>query len=130
MLVEAFVLDRDDRLLHDRGDLFRVDEDPAFRPAQRREDRVVVVRVDVAVDVVLDRAGVAVGDLAGDGRDQAEAERAEPEQHENEEEGGESKLADSTTASVRDGRRLAASAAEQAPGEVNHNDQGGCGNQP
>src|SRR5919199_542513 len=52
MFVKPFVLDVDDRVLHDRRDLVRLHEDAALGATQRREDRVVVVRVDVPVDLV------------------------------------------------------------------------------
>ena len=37
VLVEALVLDRDDRLLHDRRDLIRVEDDAALLAAQHGE---------------------------------------------------------------------------------------------
>jgi hypothetical protein len=102
VLVEALVLDRDDRLFHDRRDLVAVDEDPALGPAQRREDGVVVVRVDMAVDLVRHLPRVAVRDLAGDGRDQPEAEGRHAEQEEDEDEREETQLADPTAAQAQD----------------------------
>ena len=49
VLVEALVLDRDDRMLQPRRDSLRRDDDPRLRPAQDREHRVVVRGVDVGV---------------------------------------------------------------------------------
>ena len=85
MLVEALVLDGDDRLQHDRIDLIGAHEDAALRSAQRGQNRVVVVRVDVAVDLVVDARRIARRDLARDRRHHAERERGEAEEEENEE---------------------------------------------
>ena len=48
---EALVLDRDDRLSHDRRDVLRVDEDAALLSPEHREDRPAVRGVDDRVDV-------------------------------------------------------------------------------
>ena len=80
MLVEAFVLDRDDRLLHDRRDVGGTDEDPALGPAQRRENRVPVVCVDVPVHFAGHAGRIAVRNLSRHGSDQAEREGRDPEQ--------------------------------------------------
>ena len=114
VLVEALVFDRDDRLLHDRRDLVGVDEDPALRSAQRREDRVVVVGIDVPVDLVRHLPRVAVRDLAGDCGDQPEAERARAEEKEKQEEADETELSDPAPAPIGSRRRCTASAAKQA----------------
>src|SRR5258708_27722558 len=49
VLVEALVLDRDDRVLQPRRDLARGHDHPRLRPAQDLEDRVPVTRVHVRV---------------------------------------------------------------------------------
>ena len=62
MLVEALVLDRDDRVLQPRRDRARRDDDARLRAAQDREDRVPVARVDVRVRLLLlSRAGSSCG---------------------------------------------------------------------
>ena len=79
VLVEALVLDRDDRLLHDRGDLIRVEDHAALLAAEHRQQLSVAV-VDVAVvrDLLLVR-GVVLRELARDRGHQSEHERGERE---------------------------------------------------
>jgi hypothetical protein len=102
VLVEPLVLDGHDRLLHDRRDLVGVDQDAALRAAQRCQDRVVVVRIDVPVDLVRDLPGVAVRDLAGDRGDQPEAERGEAEHEKDENEREKAELADPAATQAQD----------------------------
>ena len=87
MLVEAFVLDCDDRLLHDRRDVVRADEDAALGASQGGEDGVPVVRVDVPVHLALNVARVTRRDLTRDCGDEPERERRHPEQKEEQKEG-------------------------------------------
>ncbi len=87
VLPVAAVLDRDDRMAHQRVDVLVVDERPRLRAAQHGEHRVAVVGVDDAVDLLLDLvARIELGDLAGDRRDQAEAERDRAQQSQDGEE--------------------------------------------
>ena len=95
VLVEALVLDRDDRLLERRADLVAPDEDPALRSAQRGEDRAAVVRIDVSVDLLRDAARVAARNLPRDGRHHPECERSEAEEEENQQDGDKTKLPNS-----------------------------------
>jgi hypothetical protein len=76
MLVEALVLDVDDRVLHPRRDAVPADELARLLAAKHGEDGVAVVGVDVAVD----RAGLRArrverGKLARDRDDQPGGER-------------------------------------------------------
>ena len=79
VLVEALVLDRHDRLLHDRRDLVRGDEDAALVAAQDREHaplpRGVRGRVDHRVDVAVRARRIECRELGADRDDQAVAER-------------------------------------------------------
>ena len=113
VLVEALVLDGDDRLLHERADLVPGDEDPALRASQRRENRVVVARIDVPVDLAVDPGRITARDLLRDRRDHPERERREAEEREDQEDEEEPKLADLATGSVP-GRLGLPFAAEQA----------------
>ena len=110
VLVEALVLDRDDRVLHLRRDVLRRHEDPALRPAKDREHPLARVgRVDVAVDLLLLEAGGIEGrDLARDRRHQTERERDQAEQAEDQEEAEQAQLSDSAP---RSGGRLFAGGA-------------------
>ena len=87
VLVEALVLDRDDRLLHDRRDVLGLQEDAALRSAQRREDRVVVVRVDVSVDLVRHRPGSQFGIWLATAVISPKVNEATPSEQEDQEEG-------------------------------------------
>ena len=87
MLVEALVFDRDDRLLHDRRDVVRADEDAALGAPQGGEDGVPVVRVDVSVHLALNVAGITGRNLTRDRGDEPERERRHAEQNEEQEEG-------------------------------------------
>ena len=51
VLVEALVLDVDDRVLHPRRDVVPADELARLLAPEHREDRVPVVGVDIAVDL-------------------------------------------------------------------------------
>jgi hypothetical protein len=97
VLVEAAVLDRDDRVLHPRGDLVRLDDDARLLAAKDREDGLVVRRVDVGVRLRLLRLRVELRDLRGDSRQQPKRERRRPQEAEYGEEGEESELADPPT---------------------------------
>ena len=83
VLPEAPVLDRHDRLFHDRGDVLARDDDPALVAPQGGEHGLTVRRVDVAEllrpfarrrlerrDVARDRAHEPIGE--GDDRDEQE----------------------------------------------------------
>ena len=73
VLVEASVLDRDDRLPHDRRHVVDVlQEHAALVAAEDREDGAAVGRVDDAVDLRALRRGVEERDLARDGANQTE----------------------------------------------------------
>ena len=115
MLVEAFVFDRDDRLLHDWRDIVRADEDAALGAAQRGENGVPVVRVDVTVDLALNVAGITGRNLTRDRGDEPEGKGCQAEQNEEQEEGCEAELADPPTVTVGGGHAGATSAAKQAP---------------
>ena len=94
VLVEAMVLDVDDRVLHPRRDVVPVDELARLRPAQHGEDRLSVVRVDVAVDLAGLRAlRVEVRQLSRDSGDQSDRERRPGEQKEDQQERKKTKLA-------------------------------------
>src|SRR6185295_14999928 len=87
VLVEAFVLDRDDRLLHDRRDVVRADEDATLGAPQGGEDGVPVVRIDVPVHLALNVARVTRWDLTRDCGDEPERERRHAEQKKKQKEG-------------------------------------------
>ena len=83
VLVEALVLDVDDRVLHPRRDVVPLDELARLRPAEDGEDRLAVVGVDVAVDLAGLRAlRVEVRQLPRDCGDQPDRERRSGEQEE------------------------------------------------
>jgi hypothetical protein len=111
VLVEALVLDGDDRLFHDRRDLIGGQDDPALLAAEHREQLVIAVE-DVAVvgDFSLVRR-VVLGQLAGDRRDETERERGEREQAQHRNECEEAELAN--TAPVLLARRGVAAAKTQ-----------------
>ncbi len=93
VLVEAAILDRDDRLPHDRRDVVDVlDEDAALLAAEHGEHGAAVRGVDDAVDLGVLRRGVEKGDLARDGANQTECERRPREQHQDGEHGEETQL--------------------------------------
>jgi hypothetical protein len=111
VLVEALVLDRDDRLFHDRRDVLRLQDDAALLAAQHGE-QVAVAVVDVAVvgDLLLVR-GVVLRQLASDRGHQAERERGKAEHAQHQYECQETELANA--APVRLTRRLGAAAKSQ-----------------
>jgi len=99
VLVEALVLRGDDRLHHQRADLVEVQQHAALRPAQAREDRLPVVRVDVAVDLdALLVRRVELAELGAQRGDDPEREGRESEHAEHAQEGEQPELADSATA--------------------------------
>ncbi len=111
VLVEAPVLDRDDRLLHDRRDLVGTEDGAGLVSAQHRQD-LTVGGVDVAVllDAVVGVGRVDRRDIRGDGGHEAEGEgrqAAEPQHGEQEKE---PELADAAPGPLRRGVR--ASSAE------------------
>jgi len=112
MLVETLVLDRDDRLLDQRRDVLRGDDQAALAAHEPREHPVVVARVDEPVtgDRLLPRR-VERGDLARDGDDEAERERGKAQHPEKGEEGEEADLPDPARALPR--RALASSSQRQ-----------------
>jgi hypothetical protein len=77
VLEEALVLDRDDRLPHDRSDVVRAHEDAALVASQDGQDRASVRRVDDRVDVRVLRGRVELWDLTRDGPDEPEREGQE-----------------------------------------------------
>ncbi len=81
VLVEALILDRDDRLPHDRRDVLGADEDATLVAPEHRKDAAPVRRVDHRVDVGALRRGVERGNLAGHRPDEAERE-GQPGGHE------------------------------------------------
>jgi hypothetical protein len=94
VLVEALVLDRDDRLLHQRCDVARGNEDPALRAAQHGEDSVSLAVVHEPVDLaLLEPSWVERGDLARDRGDEPEREREQREHEEDQEKGQQAQLA-------------------------------------
>ena len=93
VLEEALVLDRDDRLAHDRRDVVGADEHAALVAAQHREDALAVRRVDDAVDLRVLRARVERRDLAGDRPHEAEGERQSRRDDEDEQQRREPTLA-------------------------------------
>src|SRR6185312_1933013 len=102
VLVEALVLDRDDRELHPVGDPLRADQDSALLPAQDREHPVVVAVVDVAVDLALLQARrVKRRDLACDRGDEAEGERERSQDEQDQEEAEQAQLANPAPRSRR-----------------------------
>jgi hypothetical protein len=95
VLPEAPVLDRHDRLLHHRGDLVGLDDDPALGPAQDGEHGLAVGRVDVAEPLgspLLPR--LELGELAGDRAHEPIRERHRHQARDDGEEREEPKLAD------------------------------------
>jgi len=66
MLVEALVLDRDDRVPEPRGHRGRRDDDPRLRATQDREHRVAVRGVDVGVRLGVLLRRVELRDLGSD----------------------------------------------------------------
>ncbi len=94
VLVEPPILDRDDRVLHQRRDLVRLEQHAALVASQDGEDRLAVVRVDVAVPLRLHLvAGVELRDLAGERGHEAEREGGRAEQRQNPQEDEETELA-------------------------------------
>ena len=94
VLVEPPILDRDDRVLHQRRDLVRLEQHAALVASQHGQDRLAVVRVDVAVSLGLDLvAGVELRDLAGQRGHEAEREGGRAEQRQEPQEGEETELA-------------------------------------
>src|ERR1700692_424763 len=80
------------RLLHDRRDIVRADEDAALGAAQGGENGVPVVRVDVAVDLALNMAGITGRNLTRDRGDEPERKGDQAEQKEEQKEGCEAEL--------------------------------------
>ena len=66
VLEEALILDRDDGLPHDRGDVLGGDEDPALISSQDGEDPLTVRGVDHGVDVRAPICRIERRDLACD----------------------------------------------------------------
>src|SRR4029079_5418542 len=74
VLEEALILDRDDRLSHDRRDVLRVHEDAALVASKDRQARAPIRRVDHRVYVRVLRGGIERRYLARDRADEAERE--------------------------------------------------------
>ena len=73
VFVEPLILDRDDRLAHDRGDVGDVSEEhAALLTAKDREHRAAIRRVDHAIELGALRCGVEERDLARDSANQTE----------------------------------------------------------
>jgi hypothetical protein len=68
------VLDRDDRLPHDRCDLLGLHEDPALVSTEHGQDGPAVLRVDDGVDVRALSCRIERRDLARDCADEPEGE--------------------------------------------------------
>ena len=97
VLPEAAVLDGDDRVLHPRVDLIRLDEHAALVPAQAGQDGRAVGRVDEAVlleGALADRAQLR--NLARDRCDEPVNERNAAYEPEDREQSEEAKLANPT----------------------------------
>ncbi len=89
VLVEAAVLDRDDRLLHDRGDLVRLDQHAALVVGEGRQAGAVAVDDDRVLGALELGAVLQGRKVARDGRHDAEDPRDEREEREaHEDEGG------------------------------------------
>ncbi len=105
VLVEALVLDDDDRLLHDRRDRLGADEHAALVAAQDGEHAPlpgpVRRRVDDGVDVALRARGIERGELAPDRGHEPEAECGTREREEDEEQRSKAALADPATLRCR-----------------------------
>ncbi len=107
VLVEALVLDRDDRQLHPVRDLVRADEDSALLAAQHRQHALALAVVDVAVDLaLLQPRRVERRDLARHRGDEAEGERHRSQHEQDQEEAEQAQLANPAP---RPGRRLLSS---------------------
>jgi hypothetical protein len=94
VLPVAPVLDGDDRLLHDGGDLLRAHEHPALVSAQDGEHRLPVGGIDVPelLDALL-LARLELRDVARDGAHEAVCERDRHDQPDDDEEGEDAELA-------------------------------------
>ena len=79
VLVEALVLDRDDRLLHRRRDVRRLDEDPGLVTGERGERPVVAVGDDRVLRGEVLLAVLELGQVGGDRHHDPEDERDEGE---------------------------------------------------
>ena len=116
VLVEPFVLGRDDRLLHQRRDLPARHEDAALVAAQDVENRVPVGGVDVAVDLlVLLAQRVEPLELLPDRKDEAVRECGRREHAQHGEESEEAELPDPAPAPAGS-LRLGAFSAQQHGG--------------
>ena len=93
VLVEAPVLDRDHGLLHHRGDLRGVEQDPALVVGQRRELVVVGVVDDRVLGLQVLLAVLERRQVLGDGHHDPEDPGDEREQPEAEDDEGEAELA-------------------------------------
>ena len=93
VLEEALVLDRDDRLSHDRGDLLGRDEHAALLAAQDRQNALAVRGVDDGVDVRALLGRIERRDLARDRPHEPEGERDRGQDEEHAEQRGKSALA-------------------------------------
>jgi hypothetical protein len=95
VLPEAPVLGRDDRLLQPRRDLGARHEHTALRAAQDGEDRVAVVRIDVAVHLQPVLLGwVEAPELLPDGEHEPEGERRRREHSQHRDQREQAELAD------------------------------------
>jgi hypothetical protein len=101
VLVEALVLDRDDRLPHDRCDVFRVHENAALVAAQDGEDAAPVGRVHDRVDVRVLRRRVERRDLTRHRAHEPEREREARGDEENEQQRRKTTLANSASPARR-----------------------------
>ena len=96
VLVEALVLDGDDRLLHDRGDLLGLDDDPALAAAQHGQQLAPCGRrCSRPCAIFCWCVGVVLRDLAGDRRQHPKTNEANESKPSTAEEGEEAELADS-----------------------------------
>ena len=110
------VLDRHDRLLHDRRDVVVVDDDAVLVPAQDCQDLLPGRVVDLRVHLVPLLRRVELGDLARDRGDEPERERRQRQDEEGEREDQQAELPDPAPLLRR--RRFSAAAKTQDPGSV------------
>src|SRR5262249_22150335 len=94
MLVEALVLDRDDRALQPRRDRVRPDDDARLVAAQDGEHGVAVRRVDIGVRLRPLVRRVELRDLCSDRGQETEGERHGAQRPKDKKEGEESELPD------------------------------------
>ena len=93
VLEEALILDRDDRLTHDRRDVGRADEHAALVTTENGQDRSSVRCIDDRIHVRVLGCRVEGGDLARDCAHETERERQHRQDYENAEQSCKAPLA-------------------------------------